>query len=170
MLFAVLRNLVEWWVGAPEVMVKFSKQPDQRSKVIQRSSCLRNALRSSNLKGRTLDRSVLHSWVLGHAGVIRGQPGVKLVRNALWQPNLIERTRDRYVVHWWGQRFRGQPGSIRGQIVMPKGHHWWEELLTGQRGQLGVKLLRKVLRGSNMIGRTTNQCKFYCWGQRSCRD
>ena len=55
----------------------FSKRPHQRSKVIQRSSCLRNALWPPNLVGRTPDRSVMHCWgrrsCRGHPGSTRGQ-------------------------------------------------------------------------------------------------
>ena len=37
----------------------FSKQPYPRSKVIQKSSCFRNALWTPNLVGRTPDESVM---------------------------------------------------------------------------------------------------------------
>ena len=54
----------------------------------------------------------------GHAGVIWGQPGVKLLSNALWPPNLVGRTPDQSVMHCWGQRScRGQVGLSRGQFA-----------------------------------------------------
>ena len=62
---------------------------------------LRNAVWPPNLVGRTLDQSVTHCWVRGHAGVSQGQPEVKFFRNALWPPNLAERTPDQSVMHRW---------------------------------------------------------------------
>ena len=63
--------------GPPWFVVNFSKRPDQRSKVIQRSMCLRNVLWLPNLVGRTPDRSVMHCWGQrsrrGHPGSTRGQ-------------------------------------------------------------------------------------------------
>ena len=63
--------------GPPRFVVNFSKWPDQRSKVIQRSICLRNALWLPNLVGRTPDWSVMHCWGRrsrrGHPGSTRGQ-------------------------------------------------------------------------------------------------
>ena len=61
-----------------------SKWPHQRSKVIRRSNCHRNALWPP--KGRTPDRVVVHYW--GQRSH-KSQPGVnqgsKLLRNILWQ-------------------------------------------------------------------------------------
>ena len=56
-----------------------SKRPDQRSKVIQRSSYWRYALWPPNLVGRTPDRSEVQCW--GQRSY-RGQLGVILLRNA----------------------------------------------------------------------------------------
>ena len=56
--------------------------------------------------------------VKGHAGVIWGQLGVKLLSNALWPPNLVGRTPDQSIMHCLGQRScRGQLGSNRGQFT-----------------------------------------------------
>ena len=80
-----------WHVGIGDGPTRFErifwKQTDQRSKVIQRSSCFRNAVWPSNLVGRTPDWNVMH-WVKGYAEVNRGQVGGKLLRSALWPPNL----------------------------------------------------------------------------------
>ena len=62
---------------------------------------LRNAVWPPNLVGRTLDQSVTHCLVRGHAGVSQGQAEVKFFRNALWPPNLAERTPDQSVMHRW---------------------------------------------------------------------
>ena len=55
----------------------FSKRPDLRSKVIQRSICLRNALWLPNLVRRASDQSIGHCWgqrsCRGHQGSTRGQ-------------------------------------------------------------------------------------------------
>ena len=51
-----------------------------------------------------------------YAGVIWGQPGVKLLSNALWPPNLVERTPDQSVMHCWGQR-SCKAGVKWGQFV-----------------------------------------------------
>ena len=54
-----------------------SKQLHHRSKVIQWSSCIRNALWLPNLVGRTPDQSVMHCWgqrsCRGQLGSARGQ-------------------------------------------------------------------------------------------------
>ena len=68
---------------------------------------LRNAVWPPNLVGRTLDQSVTHCWVSGHAGVSQGQPEVKFFRNALWPPNLAERTPDQSVMHRWAKDHAG---------------------------------------------------------------
>ena len=121
----------------------FSKQPNQRSKVIQRSSCFRNALLPSNLVERTPHWRVMH--LLGSRDMQgSSQPGVKLFRNALWPTNLVERTPNRRVMHCWGQRLcRGQPG---------------------------VKLHRKALWLPNLLERTPDQRVVHWWCQRSRRD
>ena len=96
----------------------FLEWPNQRSKVIQRSSCFTNALWPSNLVGKTPDKRVIYAGVKGHAEVNRGQLGVKLLKNALWRPNKVGRTPDRRVMLYWGQRScSGQKGSFRGQIA-----------------------------------------------------
>ena len=41
-------------------VVNFSKRPNQRSKVVQRSSCL--SLQEPNLVGRTSDQRAMHCW------------------------------------------------------------------------------------------------------------
>ena len=55
----------------------FSKRPHLGSKVIQGSSCLRNALWLPNLVGRIPDQRVMHYWgqrsCRGHPGSTRGQ-------------------------------------------------------------------------------------------------
>ena len=84
--------------------------------------------------------------VKGHAGVIWGQLGVKLLSNALWPPNLVGRTPDQSIMHCLGQR------SCRGQL-----------------GQIGVSLLSNALWSPNLVGRTSDQNVIHCWGQRSCR-
>ena len=114
----------------------FSKRPHQRSKVIQRSSCPRNALWLPNLIGRTPEQSVMHYWVKDHAGVTRppdlvgrtsdqsvmhywgskvmqGSAGVNHRSNCSeWPPNLVERTSDQSVMHCWCQRsYRGSAGG-----------------------------------------------------------
>ena len=68
--------------------------------------------RSETLVGRTLDQSVTHCWVRGHAGVSQGQPEVKFFRNALWPPNLAERTPAQSVMHRW---VKGHAGASWGQ-------------------------------------------------------
>ena len=104
--------------GPPRLKSIFSKWPHRRSKVIQRSSYLRNALWLPNLVGRVPDQRVMHCGVKGHAGVIQGQPGVKLLRNALWPPNLVGKISDQTVMQCWSQRScRGQLGSSRGQLA-----------------------------------------------------
>ena len=80
--------------GPPRLKSIFSKWPHWRSKIIQRSNCHRNALWLPNLVGRTPDQRVMHCWGQGHAKVIWGQPGVKLLRNGLWPPNLVGRIPD----------------------------------------------------------------------------
>ena len=102
----------------PRGMVNFSKWPHQRSKVIQRSCCLRKALWLPNLVERTPDQSIMHWWGQMSCRGQRGQAEVKLLRNALWLPNLVERTPDQSIMHCLGQRScRGQPRSTRGQIA-----------------------------------------------------
>ena len=146
----------------------FSKRPHQRSKVIRRSICLRNAIWQPNLVGRTPDQSIMHYWGWRSC---RGQPEVKLLRNALWPPDLVERTPGQSVMYCWGQRSsRGHRGSTRGQIAQKcpmatkfcrknadqstmdiaevKGH-------TGvTQSQPEVKLLRNELWPQNLVGRT----------------
>ena len=103
--------------GPPRLKSIFWKWPHQRSKVILRSSCLRNSLWLPNLIGRSPDQGVMHCWCQRSC---RGHPGstrVKLLRNALWLPSLVGRTPDQTVMHYWGQR------SCKGQL-----------------GQVGVKL------------------------------
>ena len=68
--------------GPPRFVVNFSKRPHQRSKVIQRSSCLRNALWLPNLVGKTPDQSVMHCWGQRSCRGHTGQPEVKLLGNA----------------------------------------------------------------------------------------
>ena len=95
----------------------FSKRPNQRSKVIQRSSCFRNALWPPNLVGRTHDQSVMHYWGKSHAGVNRGQFAQEY--------RMVGRTPDQRVVHYWGRRScRGQTGltrvkSLRNALWLP---------------------------------------------------
>ena len=113
--------------GPPRPKTIFSKWPHQRSKVIQRSSCLRNALWLPNLAGRPPDQRVMHCW--GQRSW-RGHPGVKLLRNALWPPNLVERIPDQSIMHCWGQR------SCRGQL-----------------GQVGVNLLTKCPMATKFDGK-----------------
>ena len=81
----------------------FSKRPDQRSKVSQRSICFRNALWPPDLVGRTTDRI---TGVKCHARVNWDQPGVKWQNcpAMLWLSNLLGRILDLSVVHWWGRR------------------------------------------------------------------
>ena len=43
----------------------------------------------------SLTRELCTTGVKGHAGVIQGQPGVKLLRNALWPPHLMGRIPDK---------------------------------------------------------------------------
>ena len=112
------------WNGPLRFVVNCLRLPDQRSTVIQRSICLRNALRPPHLVGRTLHQNVVHclvqyiAGVESHAEVIRGRKRVKLLRNALWLPNVVGKTPDQSVMHWWGQRsLRGQLGSSTGQIA-----------------------------------------------------
>ena len=62
--------------------------------------------------GRTLDQSVTHCWVRGHAGGSQSQPEVKFFRNALWPPNLAEGTPDQSVMHRW---VKGHAGVSWGQ-------------------------------------------------------
>ena len=63
--------------GPPRLKSIFSKWPHQRSKVIQRSSCLRNAPWLPNLVGRIPDQRVMHCWgqrsCRGHPGSTRCQ-------------------------------------------------------------------------------------------------
>ena len=96
----------------------FLKQSHQRSKVIRRSSCFRNALWPPNVVGRTPDWSVVHCW--GQRSY-KGQlvsTRVKLFRNALWLKNLVGKTSAQSEVQCWGQRsYRDQPGSTRGGIA-----------------------------------------------------
>ena len=70
-----LRYRPETWHGVGDGPTRFegifSKRPHERSKVIQRSSCLRNALWQPNLIGRTPDQSVMRCW--GQRSC-RGQP------------------------------------------------------------------------------------------------
>ena len=132
--------------GPPRFVGIFLKWPHQRSKVIQRSRCLRNTLWLPNLVGRSPDQSVVHCWVKGHAGVIWGQPGVKLLSNALWPPNLVGRIPDQSVMHCW----------VKGHV----GVSW---------GQVGVSLLSNALWSPNLVGRTSDQSVMHCWGRRSCR-
>ena len=48
--------------------------------------------------------------VKGYAGVIWGQPGVKLLSNGLWPPILVGRNPDQSIMHCLGQRScEGQP-------------------------------------------------------------
>ena len=54
----------------------FTKRLHQRSKVIQRSSCFRNAIWSPYLEGTTPATEVqCIAGIKGHAGVNRGQSG-----------------------------------------------------------------------------------------------
>ena len=76
-----LRYPAESWHGgrglAHEVCGYILKRPHLRSKVIQESICLTNALWLPNLVRRTPDQSVVHCWgrrsCRGHLGSSRGQ-------------------------------------------------------------------------------------------------
>ena len=115
--------------GPPRLKSIFSKWPHQRSKVIQRSSCLRNTLWLPNLIGRSPDQGVVHCCCQrscrGHPGVNKRSNCLEMPYghqiksiNALWPPNLRERTPDQSVMHCWGQRScRGQLRSTKGQIA-----------------------------------------------------
>ena len=67
MRFVVLRGMeVKFGMGVGAGPTRFdsifSKSPYQRSKVIQRSSCFRNALWPPNLVGLTSSQRVMHCW------------------------------------------------------------------------------------------------------------
>ena len=130
---------------SPRCNTGVSKRPD-RSKIIQRSICLGNALRLPNLIRRTPDQnscSALLGWK-----VMQGSPGVNQGSNyieiALWAPNLVGIILDQSVMNCWGQR------SCRGQLG-------------------STNLIDNTLWPPNLVGRTPDQSVMQCWGQRSCR-
>ena len=184
-----LRYRAESWHGgrgrAHEVWGTYSKQLHLRSKVIQGSICLKNALWLPNLVRKTPWRAYCIAGVRGHAGVIWSQPGVILLRNILWPPNLVGRIPDQIIsiagVKGHVGSFKFNQGSIC--LAMPYGHQiWWEEPLTraqciaGVKGHAGVsqgqpevKFLRNALWPPNLVERTPDQSAMHWWDQRSCR-
>ena len=66
--------LYKWVAGVGPMRLKniFSKQLCCRSKVIQRTNCLRNTLQPPNLVRRITDQSVYIARVTGHTGVNPG--------------------------------------------------------------------------------------------------
>ena len=139
-------ELVLWWCsmgvgdGPTGFVGIFSKRPHLRSKVIQGSICLRNALWLPNL-ARTPDQNIVHCWghrsCRGHLGSTRVQ-----IINALLPPKLVGRIPDQCIMHCW----------VKGH----EGVSW---------GQVGSNALWPP----NLVGRTPDQSQMHCWGQKSCR-
>ena len=106
--------------GPPRFVVNFSKWPYQRSKVIQRSNCIRNVIRPPNLVERTHGRSVMHSW--GQRSC-RGQLGSTLTRGEITKECSIATNFDRKnprlhcSVLLGSKVIEGSTGSARGQIA-----------------------------------------------------
>ena len=91
-----------------------SKQPKQRSKVIQRSNCFKNAPRPPNLVGRTPDRSAMHCW--GQPRSTMGQIAQEcFMTTKFGRQNL--RPKCSALMGSKLRPCRGKPGSPRGFIA-----------------------------------------------------
>ena len=115
------------------------------SKVIQRSSWIRNSLWLTNLLGRSPDRSVMHCFgqrsFRGQLGSTWGQIAYKFS-----VATKFGRKNPQRVMHCWG------PKSCKGQL-----------------GSIWGRILRNALWLPNLIEGTSHQNVMHCCCQRSCR-
>ena len=125
----------------------FSERPHQRSKLIQRSSCFRNALWSPNLVGRTPYRNVVQWWgravMQGSSGVERGQ-----IAQECFMATKFGRKNP-----WLKEKCIS---GVKGNAQVNRGQPW-------------VKLLRNGQWPSYLVGRTSDWSVTHWWGRISCR-